>query len=364
MKRDKSHKSNSIEESNKKDNTVLAAHINGRYVIVAALFGLLGVIITAIINIDSKSSKQQVFQSTGEIKDELQQFEEAVHIVLPEPEKPHPQAAYKHNANAKQLLDKIIMLPDKEIKPLLDKVLIELEASYRVDNEFGETYYFYGVTYFELGGYYIAINNASQAIDSYDEGLYYFNKSEYLYIHRSNVYFDRGKTYYAIANVYQTDNSMKAEEYYQKAIDDFNEALDNDYKYPENIYFVMGIIYYETGEYQRAKECYTDALKTANDRYKPTKAEIYFNRSNVNFRLGMSCFLKGEYEDAVRYYEESVNDNHENFSAHFELGKTYAFQKRWLDAVRKFRFILEQKPRNFDLKTVEDSLKYASSMIE
>jgi tetratricopeptide (TPR) repeat protein len=365
MKRGKSHKTNPA------DSSIKAAHINGRYKIIVALITVFGAIIVGKNTIGSKSSQQQVSPATGGIEGELLpkdesmgSFQETIHIVLPEPEKPHPQAAYRHNANAKQLLDKIIMLPDKEIKPLLDKVFIELAASHRVDDEFGETYYFYGVAYIKLGDYYIAINNISQAIFSYDESLNYFDKSEHLYSHRSNTYFDRGRTYHIIASIYQRDDSEKAKENRQKAIDDFNKALDNDYAYPENVYFAMGIIYYETEEYQRAKECYTDALKTANDKYRPIRAEIYFNRSNVNFRLGMSCFLRGDYENAVQYYEESINDNHENFSAHFELGKTYTFQKRWLDAVRKFKFILEQKPKKFDLETVADSLKYASSMIE
>jgi tetratricopeptide (TPR) repeat protein len=361
MKRGKSHKSNPVEDSNK------AAHINGHYTIIAALIGLLGIIVPIGLNL----SKQQTSQTTGEIKDEKPRtngttgsFEEATHIVLPEPERPHHPDAYRHNANAKQLLDKIIMMRDKEIKPLLDRVLIELEASYRVDDEFGETYYFYGVAYYRLGDYYVAMNNTYQAIDSYNESLYYFNKSEHSYIHRSNIYFDRGKTYYAIASIYQNNDSEKVKEYHQKAIGDFSNALDNNYNYPENIYFAMAILYYETNEYHRAKECYTNALKTANDKYKPTRIEIYFNRSNVNFRLGMLCFLKGNYEDAIQYYEESINDNHENFSAHFELGKVYAFQKRWRDAVRQFDFVLERNPRNFDIKTVRDSHRFALSMIE
>jgi tetratricopeptide (TPR) repeat protein len=376
MKRGKSHKSGPVEDSSKKDSAILAAHVNGRYQIrsstILGLFGLIGSIIVAIATIITNAaslSKPQVSQTIGEIQGERRDgaagaLEEIIHTVLPEPERPHPQTAYRHNANAKQLLDKIIMKPDKEIKPLLDKVFIELDASHRDDDEFGETYYFYGVAHYKLGSYYIAINNTSRAIDAYNESLYYFNKSERSYIHRSNIYFDRGKTHHAIASIYQNNDPQKAKEYSQKSIDDFNNALDNNYTYPENIHFAMGIIYYDAGEYQQAKDHYTDALKTANDKYKPTRTEIYFNRSNANFGLGISSFLNGDYENAIQCYEEAIDDNHKNFSAHFELGKTYTFQKRWADAARKFEFILEQKPKRFDLKTVEDSLKYAASMME
>jgi tetratricopeptide (TPR) repeat protein len=251
MKRGESHKSGPAKDSGKKDSTILAAYINGRYGIAAAIIGgslgILGSIIVAIIINASNPSKPQVFRTTGEIQGEgldrtTGALEEIIHTVLPEPETPHPQTAYRHNANAKQLLDEIIMKPDKEIKPLLDKVFIELEASYRADDEFGETYYFYGVAHYKLGSYYIAINNTSLAIDAYNESLYYFNKSERSYIHRSNIYFDRGKAHHAIASIYQND-PQKAKEYSQKSIDDFNNALNNNYTYPENIHFAMGIIY-------------------------------------------------------------------------------------------------------------------------
>jgi tetratricopeptide (TPR) repeat protein len=375
MKQNKSHNSNFPEYPSKKNSPFLLAKINGRYIIIAAIIGpiIAGcfTMIITIINSNLKSSEQQKSQIVLEIekediqRDESSEFiEENVRIVLPEPEKPHPQTAHRHNTNAKQLLDKIIRLHDKEIKSLLDKVFIELDESYKIDDEFGETYYFYGVAYFKLGDYYITINNNTRALNYYDESLYYFNKSEHLYIHRSNIYFDRGKTHIAIADIYHDKDIEKARGYYQQAIDDFNKALINKYNYPENIYFTIGNIYYKMEEYQKAIECYTDALKTANDEYKPTREEIYFNRSNANFRIGMSWFLNGDYENAIRYYEESIDDNYENFSAHFELGKVYTFQKRWRDAVRKFDFILERNPRYFDIETVRDSRKYALSMIE
>jgi tetratricopeptide (TPR) repeat protein len=375
MKRGKLSKSNSVEDQNKKNSTFLLAKINGHYIIIGAtitgFLGIVAAIMPAIINYDLKPVEQQKSQVISETKTEETQRDESkksivedIQIILPEPEKPHPQAAYRHNATAKQLLDRIIILHDKEIKSLLDKVFLELEASHMIDDEFGETYYFYGVAYFKLGNYYIAISNNTQASNYYDESLHYFNKSEHLYLHRSNVYFDRGKTHAAIADIYQKKDFRKANEYYQKALDDFNMALINGYNYLENVYFAIGNIYYKTEEYQKSNECYTNALKTANDEYKPTREEIYFNRSNANFRIGMSYFFNGEYENAILYYEKSIDDNHANFSAHFELGKTYTFQKRWRDAVRQFDFILERNPRNFDIKTVKDSRKFALSMIE
>jgi tetratricopeptide (TPR) repeat protein len=77
--------------------------------------------------------------------------------------------------------------------------------------------------------------------------------------------------------------------------------------------------------------------------------------------------VKEYFLKAIDDFNYALDNNYtypENFSAHFELGKTYTFQKRWTDAAGKFEFFLAQNPKRFDLKTVEDSLKYAASMME
>jgi tetratricopeptide (TPR) repeat protein len=371
MKQDKSHHSDIPKYPSNKAIPFLLAKMNGRYIIIAALITGCFTIIAAIINSNSKPPEQQKTATISEAETENIQIDESdefiednIPMVLPEPEKPHPPSAHRHNAEAKRLLDGIIKLHDKEIKPPLDKVFIELGESHKIDDKFGETYYFYGVAYLKLGDYYSVMNNNTQALNYYDESLYHFNKSEYSYIHQSNIYFDRGKTYMAIADIYRDEYIEKAKEYYKKALDDLEKVLVVKYNYPENVYFTSGNIYYKMEEYQKAVDDYTNALKTANDKYRPTRKDIYLNRSNANFRIGEIYFLNKDYENAIQHYELSIDDNHENFSAHFELGKIYTFQKRWRDAVRQFDIILERNPRNFDIETVRVSRKYVLSMIE
>ena len=79
--------------------------------------------------------------------------------------------------------------------------------------------------------------------------------------------------------------------------------------------------------------------------------------------LGMICFLKEDYKMALQYYNDSVEDNSENYNAHFEIGKTYCYLKHWQDAVKKFDFILEHAPRTFDLVTVRTSRNFAYIVI-
>jgi len=117
-------------------------------------------------------------------------------------------------------------------------------------------------------------------------------------------------------------------------------------------------------DYEEARVCYTDALKTANDQYKPTKKEIFTERSNTNYEIGLVNFNSKNYDEAIQNYKDAIEDNSENGNAHYELGKTLCYLRMWEEAVHQFDLILEHGFRNIDLKTVKDSRNYAARMIE
>jgi len=179
----------------------------------------------------------------------------------------------------------------------------------------------------------------------------------------SNVLFDRGKSYTALGEFFSNNDSNKSNEYYQKAILDFYHALDN-YLYPENVYFAVANIHQKMKDYQKAIEYYTNALKTANDQYKPTKKEILFERSNANYELGLINFHNKKYDNAIQNYKDAIEDNFENANAHYELGVTFCHLKNWREGEHHFSLILEHGFRNIDLKMVKNSRDYAASMIE
>ena len=269
-----------------------------------------------------------------------------------------------HNSNAKQLLDKIISMNNKDIQSSLDLVFNELNKSHELDNEFGETYYFYGVAFYKKGDYYIAINDFNKAMDAYNDSLYNFDKSESFYSHISNTYFDKGKTYIALGDVYLKRDSEKSKDCYQKAIDCFKSSLIAKYGFPENVYFAIGNIYYKLEDYQSAIENYSSALETANDKNKPTRKEIFFCRSETYFMLGTKNFINKDFDIALNYFIKSTEDNNENYNSHFEIAKTYCSLERWQEAVKKFDFILEHAPSDFNLEFVRINRNFAYSMIK
>jgi len=347
--------------------------------ILIVIIGAVGSIVVAIINSKSghiyinisndklteiQSAKiephQPVLTSDNTPKEDILN----IHPVLPNPKKLTPKSVFEHNLKAKNLLNKIIKIPDKDIKGLLDNIFSELHKSLTEDEEYGETYYFFGVAFCKLGDYYIAINDATKkTIDAYNDSIHYFSKSELFNYSISNVYFDRGKSYTALGDIYSNNDSEKSNEYYQKAINDFNHALDS-YPYPENIYFAVANINQKMKEYQKAIVCYTNALKTANEQYKPTKKEILFERADANYQLGLVNFYRENYNNAIQNYKDSIEDNFENGNAHYELGRAFCYLKMWKEAVHQFDLILEHGFRNSDLKTVKASRDFAASMIE
>jgi len=342
---------------------------------IVALIGAGGLIVATIITgifllINTNISKEKTTESQP-VKIETSQpvvkqndiIKEDVHSVFPTPKKPTPKSVFDHNLKAKNILDIIVVIPDKKIKNLLDNVFDELKKSLAEDNEYGETYYFLGVAFCKLGDYYTVINDFSNAIIAYNDSLYNFDKSEIYYTHKSNVYYDRGKLYTALGDIYSNNDLEKSKEYYQKAINDFNGALEN-FPYPENIYFAMANIHQKMKEYQKAIVSYTNALQTANDQYKPTKKEIFFERSNVNYELGLVNFRNKNYDIALQNYKDAIEDNSENSSAHYELGNTFCYLKRWKEAIHQYDLILEHGFRNIDLKMVKNSREFAISMIE
>jgi len=352
---------------------IRAAKINGKYAIIAAvvvtlptLIGIAkGIILPKIGQTNSAIEKQEIEDMHVDQSEKSDQNTDNLVIpsILPENEKNHPQSAYDHNAKAKKILDKIISMRDKDIEDLLDKVFEELDKSYAIDKEFGETQYFYGVAFFKKGDFYVVKNNINDAITAYNDSLHYFGKAKTSYSHISNTYYDEGKTYKSLGDIYQNRDAEESKNYYQKAIDSFSYSLVVNYIYPENVYFAMGIIYDKIEDYQKSKECYTNALKTANDQDIPKRKDIFFGRSNASFQLGMISFQKKDYEMAVQHYKNSIDDNPENYGAHSELGRIYCDLNLWQEAVSKFDFILERNPKNFDLKTVQTNRGFAYRML-
>ena len=348
---------NKIRKNNYKINKILIITIVSIVVTIISIF--------VTIYSCNKNNINEVINDDDIIKTENSAVENSnnmnISSVIPDVEKSHPKAAYTHNTSAKRLLDIIIITSDRDIQDLLKEVFNELNKSISADNEFGETYYFLGVAFRKQGDYFSSIDSRENIINAYNESLYNFDKAEYYHYNISNIYFDKGITYSMLGDYFQIINSTQSEEYYNKAIECFNWSLNSKYNYPENVYFALGNIYYKIANYINSVESYSKALLTANNIHKPTRDEIFFARSNAYYNFGLNYFNERNYEMAIQCYKNAISDVSSNYSAHYELGKTYTFINQWENAEKQFEYILEHNP-NYDPKNVKESLVYVRKM--
>ena len=255
----------------------------------------------------------------------------------------YQKEAYKHNKNAKLLLDQAASTSEKSNNELINNAISELYVSLSIDKELPETYYLLGSAYVKLGEHYSYVNNIPKAIEAYNESLKNFQSAEdKIYEPRANIFFERGKAFNALGSIYQNIDSDLSEDYFFRALDEYVFCIVNSYT-SQNAHFEIAEIYFKMGNYKEAIKYYTDALKVIN-RPRPTENEIFIMRSNAYYMLGMRYFLFQDYSNAIQSYKKSINDNHKNYYAHYELGKTYTFEKMWLESIEQFDFVIERCP--------------------
>jgi tetratricopeptide (TPR) repeat protein len=346
----------------KPNNTIIAAIITGMFVLLAA-------IVTGLFN----SKVADISNNNKDVKEPpiISQLHETIEkeldvSIYPDPEKPlPPQEVYDHNKNVKMLLDKLIRIPDKENKKSLDIIFAEIEISLKIYPEYGETHYFYAIAFSKRGDYYHSRNESDFAINEYYKSIDEYNKAEENnYNHPTNIFYDRGIVYASLGSAFEISDLKKFELNYRKSIEDFSHALDAGYKYPENVNFALGNSYCKLGEHEIAANYYSDALKTANDKYPPTRETILIRRSDAYFLLGDKYFYNDKkYDEAIEKYTFAIKDNPANYGAYNNRGNAYCHLKLWAVAIDDYDFILEKNPPNFDIRTVRESRRFARSML-
>ncbi|CAF2073352.1 unnamed protein product [Rotaria magnacalcarata] len=101
---------------------------------------------------------------------------------------------------------------------------------------------------------------------------------------------------------------------FKKALENFNRAYDlrsrtpvtSDYALPDTLNS-LGVIYGEQGEYDKAKKRFNDALTMVEQHQtSDTKSKVlHIAQSHSN--LGWIHFLKGEYQQALGFHQQSLN---------------------------------------------------------
>lgn len=72
----------------------------------------------------------------------------------------------------------------------------------------------------------------------------------------------------------------------------------------------------------------------------------------IPFNLGLLMQSEGHYEEAIPWYERSIELFRDNSQAHFNLGFCYRMKQRLADAEKAFRYGLRIEPRRADILLV------------
>jgi len=109
---------------------------------------------------------------------------------------------------------------------------------------------------------------------------------------------------------------------------------------------------YKTGKFSEAEISYRKALEKSSTSF------------SGNFNLGNSLYKQDKNEEALRYFENSVNSasgNEKKAAALHNLGNTYLKNKKYQEAVDKYKESLRLNPGDKDTRY---NLAYAQNMIQ
>jgi len=107
-------------------------------------------------------------------------------------------------------------------------------------------------------------------------------------------------------------------------------------------YIKSGLSYYHKGDYNEAIKQFQEALKL-----NPEKAEIHYN-------LGLTYQAKGLWDEAIEEYRKALELNPEDAEAHNNLGIVYYNQGNCQKAIEEFKFALSINP---DFEIARKNLK-------
>jgi len=107
---------------------------------------------------------------------------------------------------------------------------------------------------------------------------------------------------------------------------------------PENAEQIRqaGMMYYDSGEYEKAIEAYKRAIEL-----NPDAEESYYH-------LGMAYSSLGRYKEAVKAYDRAIRIKKDYAAAHYNLGHAYSNLNQYDKAIRAFRQAIQYEPDNVE----------------
>jgi len=120
------------------------------------------------------------------------------------------------------------------------------------------------------------------------------------------------------------------------AIDEFKNALSNVlYETPDKAIFNMGTVYHGKGDYEKALKMYEEA-KNKQPHTIPVPV--------IDLNMGITCYAKGDLGKAVGYFKASLKAAPSLLESHYWLGQCYIKQRDPAKAKAEFKTIIDITP--------------------
>ena len=122
--------------------------------------------------------------------------------------------------------------------------------------------------------------------------------------------------------------------------DSYDKALKEDIKDIEETkdktyldYFILGNTYDDNGEYDKAIKAFQEAIK------------LNSNNSVTYYNMGIAYYNKEEYDNAIESYKKAIEINPKYDSAYNNMGNAYANKKEYDKTIESYKKAIEINPK-------------------
>ena len=127
---------------------------------------------------------------------------------------------------------------------------------------------------------------------------------------------------------------MTQEDYLEDGLEGYSEDLRNCNKAVD--FLTNGRAYFRTGNYNKAIECFENAIKL-----KPDFAEAYE-------LMGYTYSFRGDYDTAIGFYKMAIKYKPDFQAAYYDMGGTYLKQGNYGMAINCYETAIKHKPDDFE----------------
>ncbi len=150
------------------------------------------------------------------------------------------------------------------------------------------------------------------------------------------------QTHYSLGLSHQNEGK------YNQAIREFNRVIALDKEINRGIrtfkeaYYHLGVVYFELGEFEKAKQAATNALSIYLN-YQDARSLQKNATNHINYEQGLAYLKNRQYKRAISKFKEVVNNDMAFTVAHYNLGRAYFEDGNFEDAEKAARKAYNQK---------------------